>query len=264
MQTLHKCMIKESILNLECKNFSLIGWATCLIAWNDATEYISSVNTGSKKHRPERFDDKRGHGRHSSEAGLPRQRHAVLGDVGDLRFGRRTRELVLVMAFGDHHAAWFYTNGKVRRKQRKVRRECNTPTPINATVETAVHLWPPGRHSRMSRHWSWWPHMCRSPSLTAEKHERAHVFKDTDIIIAALMDRHNVIYSPQTELSATLWLLTHPESSSGSSSSNRKLRLLLPVAATLNVCEATVGSGLLRGAKLRVICECLKVLTLIS
>lgn len=82
-----------------------------------------------------------------------------------------------------------------QQKTKQVRRECNMLKPINTTVDTAFHLWPPGRHSRMSRHWSWWPHMCRSPSLTAEKHERAHVFKHTDIIIAALTDRHNVITS---------------------------------------------------------------------
>lgn len=57
-----------------------------------------------KKNLPECLDDERGHGRHSGEAGLPGQRHAVLGDVGHLRFGRRPGELVLVMGLGDRHA----------------------------------------------------------------------------------------------------------------------------------------------------------------
>lgn len=74
-----------------------------------------------------------------------------------------------------------------------------------------------------------------------------------------MTDRHNVIAARKQNFQGVWLLHTNPESSS-----NRKLRLLLPVAATKNACGATLGSGLLCGAKLRVICECLKVLTLIS
>lgn len=66
----------------------------------------------TQENQPEGLDDKRGDGRRSGEARLPGQRHAVLGDVGDLRFGRRARQLVLIVALRDHQAARFYTQGE--------------------------------------------------------------------------------------------------------------------------------------------------------
>lgn len=57
--------------------------------------------------KPERLDDVRGHGRCPHQPGLPGQRHAVLGDICDLRFGRWAWKLVLIVVFHDDGSSWF-------------------------------------------------------------------------------------------------------------------------------------------------------------
>ena len=61
-----------------------------------------------RSNKPKCLNDVRRHRWCSSHARLPGQRHAVLGDIGDLRFGWWAWKLILIMVFYDHHSAWFW------------------------------------------------------------------------------------------------------------------------------------------------------------
>lgn len=62
--------------------------------------------------KPESFNDKGGDRRRSSHPRLPGQRHAVLGDISDLRFRGWAWKLILIMAFRYNYSSWFWIDGE--------------------------------------------------------------------------------------------------------------------------------------------------------